>query len=259
MWQLERNQLVLRSLGFTVRNGELLLEKNPVKIFIRDWMLWFMRLIPSLRFKQENPTAEKTAYEYVEGMAFLPEMHGGVLLPQVYCRAMDVGKDVGGKAAAAAPVAFTDDFIFGPGKRGLFQLVVLLDCVEDISDARIALSRLEISTSSEGYVLPGDVTYIIHDISAASVTPLSNLETKDGHERVVRVASGDEFAASPLCKGRPEPVRYDAYRLRNELGGKRFVILRPDRFVFAACKDSGELESALGKIGEVLGGVEQAQ
>jgi hypothetical protein len=43
------------------------------------------------------------------------------------------------------------------------------------------------------------------------------------------------------------------YKLKEELRGKRFVIARPDRFVYAACDTRDELERICGGIQQNLG------
>ncbi len=169
-------------------------------------------------------------YEYEPGMAFLPDLAGGSCFPQVYCLPLGAGK-------IEPRVEFTDDIIFAPEKKGLFQLAVLVDKVEKLS---------------QGTLLSSETTFIVHNTLAsfqsASTWPVCN-------GRVVRIATGSEFAADErACGGRPEPLYYDPYRIKKEVHGRRFVILRPDRFVFAACVDKAQLDIAASRILSVLSG-----
>ena len=182
-------------------------------------------------------------YEYKSGMAFLPDLAGGSCFPQVYCSSLEMGK-------SEARVQFTDDIIFNPGKKGLFQLVVLVDKVQELEAAAQALRNVQ--RLSQDTLISSEATFIVHD-SFARVESTSTWPSCNG--RVVRIASGSEFAADErLCGGRPEPIYYDPYRIKKEVRGRSFIILRPDRFVFAACADEAQLEIAASRISSVLMG-----
>lgn len=193
-----------------------------MKIFIRDWYLWFVQLIPSWKHQLEMGSRRMgmTTYDYEPGMTFVPGS-GGKQLPQVYCK--EAGKEDG-------KVLFTDDIIFG-GKKGLFQILVLLDCAEEYEATKEALVGVE---NGE------EATFLVHDPYAS----------KKG---IFRIATAAEFAADEVCAGRPVPMHYDEYRLKKEVG-KRFVVVRPDRFIFAACDDREGLDEALGKMEAALRG-----
>ena len=73
-------------------------------------------------------------------------------------------------------------------------------------------------------------------------------------EDVFRLATAEEFAADEImCKARPAPQYYDMYQLKKDLHGKRFVIVRPDRFVYAACDTAAQLNSICEGIPKSLG------
>ncbi len=171
-------------------------------------------------------------YQYAPGMAFLTQFRGGGFFPQVYYVPVD-----------SNVITFTDDVIFKSDKRGLFQVVVLLGRFDEVSDARAHLEGID--KLSEGRVLVAEATYIVHD----PTVPLQQDSPVDG---VIRVARGEEFAKSPLCTGRPEPEDYNELRIQYEMGGKKFIVLRPDRFVYAACADRAELEQAVRNIPQLL-------
>lgn len=201
------------------------------------------QLIPSWKHWLElGPRRDgKIRYQYTPGMAFLPKFDGGLNLPQVYCVALD-------KERRKEGVHFTDDVIFTPGKRGLFQLVILLQHVDELKAAWAALR--DIDGVAKGEMRADEATVIIHDVLAEC--PPSNTDNAM-YGNIFRIATGEEFAQDArLCKRRPAPMYYDTYRMIREVGGKRYVILRPDRFVFAACRDRDELHEAVRKIEEVL-------
>lgn len=249
---MERKQHVDRALAYTVENGDLLTEKNPIKIFIRDWCMWAMGLFASYKaWRSKGHTRNgMIRYQYDAGMAFLPQFEGGASFPQVYC--VSIADEI--DDTSHAPIRFTDDAIFSSEKRKLFQLVVLLDNVAGITDARTLFHDINIDTLSKGELLTSEVTYIIHDPLASAAPNLSPQVAKDLPDGVIRVATAEEFKESPLCIGRPEPVGYDMSRITHEMKGKKFVIVRPDRFVYAACENRVELEEAVGSIARVLNG-----
>lgn len=53
---------------------------------------------------------------------------------------------------------------------------------------------------------------------------------------------------SPLCLNRPEPRGYNEDLLWDSLSGKKYVILRADRFVFAACDSGDELKNVASRL-----------
>ncbi|KAN0120294.1 FAD/NAD(P)-binding domain containing protein [Hyaloscypha variabilis] len=244
-WYAERKQQLERSLAATIENGKFVTESNPVKIFFRNWYLWLLQLIPSKKHWLEMGARRygMIKYEYEPGMAFLPDLAGGSCFPQVYCLPLEAGK-------IEPRVEFTDDIIFAPEKKGLFQLAVLVDKVEELETAAKALQDVE--KLSQGILLSSETTFIVHN-TLASFGSTSTWPVCNG--RVVRIATGSEFAADErVCGGRPEPLYYDPYRIKKEVQGRRFVILRPDRFVFAACVDKAQLDIAASRILSVLSG-----
>ena len=111
---MERKQQIGQALTYAVRNGDLSTERNGIKIFIRDWVLWLLQLVPSWKFKLEQVPLSPPHYTYETGMAFIPELGEGRSLPQVYCTPMS-------SPEARREVLYSDDVIFSPGKRSLFQ------------------------------------------------------------------------------------------------------------------------------------------
>ncbi|KIV79074.1 hypothetical protein PV11_06661 [Exophiala sideris] len=231
-WYTERRQQLEKSLAATIRNGEYVTESDPVKVFIRDWYMWAIQLIPSYRKEIElgARAAGMTRYRHSEGLPFIPEMEGGVLLPQVYAYSFKTEK-----------ICFTDDLIFTPDKTGLFQLLILPD---DVADLDVLMNVLDsVDDISPDLMRCEEATILIQ---STKILPGS---ISIPRQEIARLATADEFAADPaLCRSRPPPIGYDEQRLQKEIKGKKFVILRQDRFIFAACDTSEGLKEAARRL-----------
>jgi hypothetical protein len=177
-------------------------------------------------------------YKWQNGLPFLGDAYGGITLPQVYCSPVS-------SSLKHLEVSFTDDVIFRKDKKGMFQLVVLLQSLGELEAARKALASLE--KLSNHYVLPNEATFIVQ-ASKLNVVPT------DIGNNVFRLATADEFASiESLCSGRPVPQYYDMYRMRKELHSKSFAIVRPDRFLYAACDTAEQLQTICKGIQSTLG------
>ncbi|RDW94158.1 putative monooxygenase [Aspergillus mulundensis] len=226
-WYLERKQQLERSLAVTIRNGEFVTEGNPLKIFLRSCYLFIMNLVPSWRRELRlGHRKGMIRYQFAAGMPFIPDLNGGLCLPQVYCK------------SRTGEVFFTDDVIFHPSKRGLFQLLIYLENPSELESARESVSSIE--GFAKGEIHLDEATYVINETEQSFDS--SNLH---GADSVYQLASAEEFAKSPLCEGRPEPQYYDMHYLGKTLGGSKFVIVRPDRFIYAACSNGEELKQAI--------------
>jgi len=200
----------------------------------------FMQAIPSLnRTLEKGPRAVgMIRYKWREGLPFLGDAHGGTSLPQVYCAPVSPRSKNSG-------VRFTDDVIFARDKVGLFQLVILLDNLHGLDHTRSVILGLD--KLSGGYVLSDEATFIVRNALVGGVP-------SDIDDDVFRLATAEEFAADEiLCKGRPVPQYYDMNQISKDLDGKRFVIVRPDRFVYAACHTAAQLQRICEGIPKSLG------
>ena len=234
-WYMERKQQLEKSLATTIENGRFVTESNPIKIFLRTCYLFFLHLIPSWRreLRLGRRKDGMVRYNHAPGLPFMPEYHGGLCLPQVYCKAMFPLPEGLGE------VFFTDDVIFGAHKTGLFQLLVYIGDLSQLTPARETVSDVE--DISRGEITAGDVTFLVED--------MTDIDDDDGVTEemtsVFRLATAQEFAASALCHERPEPRFYDPYYLGKASDGNKFLIVRPDRFIFAACNSRQDLVKAL--------------
>lgn len=229
-------------------------ESDPFRVFLREWYMWAVQLVPSWRREiQKGARAQgMTRYRYERGLAFVGDLSGGggggrigaggLLLPQVYAREFGTGSGSQGK------VWFTDDLIFSAEKKGLFQLLVLPDRVEEIELLTRDLDKtIDDDISAASLLLASETTVLVQSTTSASVSP------SETGMVITRLATAAEFAADPvLCKNRPPPIGYDPLRIRKEVQGRKYVILRPDRFVFAACGTRAELREAVGMIRPAL-------
>jgi hypothetical protein len=183
-----------------------------------------------------------TRYKYAACMAFLPTQHGGKSLPQVYCVSLGPRKSTDQEAR----VMFTDDVIFAPHKKALFQLVVLINDTRDIAPA---MNLGFMSTVSRDLIVSEEATIIVEDPTAS----MSHAPDLNGGQSIFRVASANEFAMSVLCADRPAPRYYDEMRIGKDIPGARFLVVRKDRFIFDACKSLEELETIVNRLSTVLG------
>jgi hypothetical protein len=239
-WYTERKQQFDRSLAATIRNGEFVTNASPWKAFLRDWGLWILQLSPFVKHTLERGARNEGMIKYKPagpspGLPFIGELGGGLNIPQVYARDLISQK-----------LLFTDDLIFSPDGKGLFQLLILVD---DITQARRALDQIRgLAERSEGRVREDEATVLIHDLN------IDHVDDEFTRVRIARIASGDEFAADPdLCRNRPAPRFYDPFRIRKEVGRRAvFVIVRPDRFVFASCSTVDELWMSIDRLRMLL-------
>ncbi|KAF3396168.1 hypothetical protein F1880_007280 [Penicillium rolfsii] len=238
-WYEERKQQLEKSLASTIENGQFVTESDPFKIFMRDIYLWLVQLVPSWRHELSLGRRKEgmVQYKHLEGLPFLPEHNGGLCLPQVYCKPL--GK-------SNQDVFFTDDVIFGPEKKGMFQLLVYAKTLDRVSAARQDVA--DIDDMSHGQIRANEATFLVETVEDMACDPA------DVVDNIFCLTSAEEFAQSPLCFRRPEPEFYDPLCIGTALKGMSYVILRPDRFIFAACATRVDLRKIVGAAATYLDG-----
>lgn len=232
-WYLERKQQLEKSLAATIVNGEYVTEADPIKVFVREWYMWAVQLVPSWKreIRKGSRAGGMTKYRYANGHAFIGDMLGGMNLPQVYAWDLKTRK-----------LSFTDDLLFSPNKKGLFQLLILPKSVEEIKGLTNDIK--DIDTISNGLIRPDEATVLIQ-----STDSRLSLNGSQYAQVITRLATAEEFAADPvLCKNRPAPIGYDEWQLGGEVKHKKYVVVRFDRFTFAACDTSAQLKDVVGRI-----------
>ena len=199
-----------------------------------------------------------TKYDYAPGMPFLPEYLGGKSFPQVFSAPID---------GPAPPIpTFTDDSIFAPSKKGIFQVVALVDSIYQFRAARADISRVQCPTSLS-ILDPAEATFLVHGEIPSVVDAPAFLGKEIPIENVIRVLGADEYTAAGQTETalatqfpRPEARHYDPNRIRKDLGSdKIYVIVRWDRFVFAACQNLEELQHAVSLLESTLECVERGE
>ena len=231
-WYRERKQQLEASLAATVRNGDMVTSQDPLKIFVRDWGLWLLQLFPTVkRWLELGPrNAGAMQYTYEAGMAFIPELGGGICFPQVYCTRLE-------PRLGTPPVWFTDDVVFADEKKAMFQIVVLVDNLTQLGTLRRDLDGLDRICAR---LSPTEASFFVRREGIPANFSYEGLST----DNTFRIASAMEFESSPLCTGRPPAIGYREGEMWKKMRGKRYIIVRLDRFVFAACKTRQELDRA---------------
>lgn len=167
-------------------------------------------------------------------MPFLPNFLGGRCLPQVYCR--PVGQLVG-------EVQFTDDTIFRKREPApLLYLLVYLSNAEELPEAQRAVAG--VNYISRGEIQDSDVTFLLETDSGVGKN-VSSIPA-------FTLATAAEFSRSPLCSRRPEPMYYDSGIMGKTLEGRKYIVLRADRFIYAACRTEEELKATLSQAAAYL-------
>jgi hypothetical protein len=206
--------------------------------------MWLVQLYPPWKRQLEQGARRHgmVQYAYQSGMPFVPGPAGGKLLPQVYCMPLSSSEE----SQTKNQVTFTDDTIFARDKTGLLQLVVLVGHV-DIPIPWNELSKVE--TWSKGLVSAADLTVIVEDPKAGTSGTNLSLQAKEYPSiSIVRVATAEEFTSSMLCSNRPQPQYYDELRIGKEVAEGRYLVVRKDRFIYAACASLVELRSVLQRL-----------
>jgi 2-polyprenyl-6-methoxyphenol hydroxylase-like FAD-dependent oxidoreductase len=237
-WYLERKQQLDVSLNSTVENGYFVTERNAFKIFVRDWAFWAVQKIPHIRrwLQMGQRRYGSLKYVYQPGLAFLPKGAGGTFLPQVYCKRLDA-------KAPIKHILFTDDVVFESSKKSLFQIVVLLDHLEELEEVQKCLKCVDQHSNNE--LCASETTYLVH-----------NPEEKGNNLNpyVCRIATAEEFAQSRLCYGRPTPLYYNAQRIKEAVNSHKYIIVRPDRLIYMSCMDKAGLFEAAASLATFLAG-----
>ena len=196
-------------------------------------------MIPPIKHQLElGPRSEgPTRYIHADGMPFLAYLDGGVAFPQTYCTAL---------AKVNNRVRFTDDVIFSSNKTKLFQVVVLLDKPSQAIEASGELDGID--HFSHGHLSADEAIYLVQ----AKKCSFAHHGSEFGDLAVFRTATAEEFEQSDLCVGRPIPHGYNDSQIWNVVGGKRFVIVRYDRVVYAACDTGAEMVEVSQTLADLL-------
>ncbi|KAH8585709.1 hypothetical protein B0O99DRAFT_657166 [Bisporella sp. PMI_857] len=233
-WYVERKQQLEQSLASTVENGNFCNEPSIVKAYCRNWYLWAVQMVPAWKHNLElgGRRDGMTKYTWAPGLHFFASIRRRSVLPS----------------------AFTDDTIFARHKSGIFQLVVILDSIDQLQTSRAELQLVRNVDTITG-LRTQEATFVVHGLSTMISTTHPALRGEKEREGVIRVLSAEEYTAAGstgVAKAakfpRHPPHFYDPNRIRVDLGfDARYVIVRYDRFVFAACSNIDDLQVAVNK------------
>jgi hypothetical protein len=115
--------------------------------------------------------------------------------------------------------------------------------VGEVGEATRQLGMVE----GPGAQMVEEATFILHDLHLL----VSELVSTD-KSIVARVASAAEFNSSPLCDGHVPAREYNPDLLKSRYLVKRYIVVGPDRFLFAACRDIAELSKPFEAVNELL-------
>jgi hypothetical protein len=114
---------------------------------------------------------------------------------------------------------FSDDVIFAKEKSATFQLVVLIDTVEEARYVEEEVAGASVDQLSGGLFLASEATYIIHSEKPVDGVPVDYVFAMSQTEY-------DQMQIYPPLKG------YNKERIRKEFPYKKFLVVRPDRYTF---------------------------
>jgi len=181
-WFEELKQQLQVSLAKTIQNGKLCTEGNTWKFTVTKLVFCLLRLIPSLNRKLERgPRRDGMSDTSGRMVCHFCDSYGGLSLPQVYCCPVSSSVKTSG-------VLFTDDVIFQRNKKGVFQILVLLESLAGLEATRNSLQGIDNKLLNH-YLLAEEATFIFQ---AAEVT---DVRTDIGND-IFRLATADEFAAT---------------------------------------------------------------
>lgn len=199
-WYTEREQQLDHSLAITIENGNYCNEPSWIKSALRNIYCPIVALVPTWRHEQELGMRREgmTTYPWTEDSCF-PKNIGGKCMPQIFIRGNGL---------------FSDDVIFA-NKTAVMQILVLLDNVAEVPVSQAEI--LGIGKISAGFLDEYEATFLVHSDESAENTSVIFPKTRD------------ELFAERFS---PPPYHYDHLRLRKEVPFARYIICRPDRFVF---------------------------
>ena len=113
-------------------------------------------MVLSWKFKLEQVPLSPLQYTYEAGMAFLPNIGGGISLPRRYCIPTSPAQTI-------HDVSYCNSVILAPEKRGLFPLAIFVDSIADIPDAMKILLAIEPRPEDIGQAI-NEATYISSNI-----------------------------------------------------------------------------------------------
>ena len=215
----------------TVFNGNMVCQRSVILSTARNVILKV--LCGSSDYIRETLEASSRGkmmkYRYQKGFCFLEQRQAGIYLPQVH--AWQRGKHV-----------MTDDIIFPKSKAThFFQLLILAETLDNAQNIESQLSNLAIRELSRHMLDASNATYLISERESA--------EIHNSSDKFIFVMSSEEYEKQGI---EPTLPGYNGERIRNEVKGATFVVVRPDRFIFGVSDTITGLQDIAIKIGQMF-------
>ena len=203
--------LFVLALALTVFNGNMVCQRSIILSTARNVIL--KMLCSSSNYFRETLEASSRGkmmkYRYQKGLCFLEQKQAGVYLPQVH--AWQKGKHM-----------MTDDILFSKSKdTHFFQLLILAETLDKARNIASQLSKLATQQLSRDMLDAKYATYLISERKSA--------ENQNSSDKFIFVMSSEEYEKQGF---EPTLPGYNGERIRNEVKGATFVVVRPDRFIF---------------------------
>lgn len=214
-WEGERRQGVDDSTCFTMANGKLVTEEESWIFFFAKTIFSVLRCVPFVgMLKSPAARIEARGYKPVRGGFFLERYGGGGKLAQIYLH------------SSTTREPFLSDELLGCGK-GLMTLLVIDEYTTE--QAELA-SRVVRDAKIHPFILSADNT--VHFVSQC--------QSKRPNET---------FSPTPLeqlIREKQARHGYDEGTFFSRLGmGAKYVLVRPDFYIFATAANSQELGECL--------------
>ena len=223
--------LFVLALALTVFNGNMVCQRSVILATARNVIIKV--LCSSSNYFRESLEATSRGklmkYRYQKGLCFLEQKPAGVYLPQVH--AWQNGKHV-----------MTDDIIFPKSKDShFFQLLILAETLDKARNIEAQLSNLATRDLSHQMLNATHATYLISDRKSA--------QNQNSGDKFLFVMSSEEYEKEGF---EPSLPGYNGERIRNEVNGATFVVVRPDRFIFGVSKTITGFQEILIKLAQMF-------
>ncbi|SMY26208.1 unnamed protein product [Zymoseptoria tritici ST99CH_1A5] len=224
-WAKERTQSVKDAAFLTKMNGSLCNDANPLVFTIVSWVEWAIRFVfPAFESYDPQADSERKGMRGLAGGFFLSKYGGGLRLPQVYVDTLLKGT-----------VLSDDMFLSAPSPM---QVLVLVRGNHPPTYGRRTIKDLLAKHGIPHGVISPDATSILSLNSEQRPESIGSYA-----ERSVRKAS-----LTPLKRLSKRQARtgYSIDVFDSRLGaGTKYVVVRPDFYIFATARNDKELDLCL--------------
>jgi hypothetical protein len=230
-WATERTQSVKDAAFLTKMNGTLCNNAPPFLFTVVTTLEWALRFVfPSYKGYDPQATGEQNGIRGLPGGFFLSQHGGGLRFPQVYVDTLLQG------------TVLSDSFFLSAASP--MQIVVLVRNNDTPGFARRTIAALLRKHQIPEGVISPDATSIL------SLTPCCPESIGSCAERSIRKASVTPIKRLSKRDARPG---YDIDVFDSRLGKDiRYVILRPDFYVFAMAREEDELGVCLQGLRDLI-------